>query len=131
MENLNQNFWDNISKEYPDASKVFTDWLDGYKKRNNWDRLFQSGFITCRRAYDGNGYDVTGETYTRELSEIPLAMQIGIMIEFYILYDGKSRDILNEWKTEALLLFNSLQNSPESRDALTDRIAAINALGAK
>lgn len=43
MENLNkENFWDELYKKYPKGMKVFCDWIDEYKKQNNWDEFFCS-----------------------------------------------------------------------------------------
>lgn len=75
-------FWTSIEKKFPEEFSKFQKWLTKYKKKNNWDRLFNSGLMTCRRADDGNGYDPTGETVPRELYELPLAMQAGVFCEY-------------------------------------------------
>ncbi len=83
MENLTkENFFDELYERYPLGMKVFCDWVDEYKKRVDWDRVFNGGLTTCVRAYDGNGYDPNGETHAPKFHHLPLAIQIGIWIEF-------------------------------------------------
>ena len=60
MEELTkENFWDEIYKKYPVEFKKFADWIDGYKKKNNWGELFAPPY-----------------------HYLPKAMQIGIFMEF-------------------------------------------------
>ncbi len=75
-ENLNkENFWDDLYKKYPKGVDVFCDWIDEYKKKNNWLSLFT-------HRYKVHITD-TQEKYPK-FHDLPLAMQIGIWIEFVI-----------------------------------------------
>lgn len=70
MENLSkENFWNDLEEKYPEAMKVFRDWLDTYKQKVHWDDLFG---IHQRKHYWG---DI-------KYHHLPIAMQIGIFIEF-------------------------------------------------
>lgn len=44
MENLNKaNFFNEMQIKYPRAMKKFCDWIDEYKRVNNWDKMFRNG----------------------------------------------------------------------------------------
>ena len=71
MENLNkENFWNELFTKYPKGVQVFCDWIDEYKKRNHWDRLFNGGY----------------EMESPKFHDLPIAMQKGILIEFISYY---------------------------------------------
>jgi len=36
-----ENFWNEIETKYPNAFKIFTDWIDKYKKAVDWNDLFR------------------------------------------------------------------------------------------
>jgi len=73
MKNLDkENFWNRLQELYPLGMKVFCDWVDEYKRKNNWNDLFGNGKITQRKHYWS---DV-------KYHHIPLAFQIGMWIEF-------------------------------------------------
>ena len=72
MENLTkENFWNEMMQKYPLATKQFCDWIDEYKKQNNWNKLFNQGY---------NSF--TGPIPAPKYHDLPLAMQTGIAIEF-------------------------------------------------
>lgn len=67
MNNLNkENFWDSCKKEFPAAMKDFCNWIDDYKKQNDWGNLI--------------GKKV-------KFHDLPLAMQMGIWNEYLNSYD--------------------------------------------
>lgn len=71
MKNLSkENFWNKLQEKYPLGMKIFCDWIDEYKKRNNWDLLFCNSYLKARNLNQTKFHD------------IPYAMQIGIWIEF-------------------------------------------------
>ncbi len=73
MENLNkENFWNELQEKYPDGMKIFCDWIDKYKRDNDWGNLFNFG--TPHYAKQG--------WHDPKFHDIPLAMQIGIWIQF-------------------------------------------------
>jgi hypothetical protein len=64
MEDLTkENFWDECFEKYPDATKEFCEWIDGYKASVNWEELFAPGI---------------------KFHDIPGEMQCGIWVEFII-----------------------------------------------
>ena len=64
MENLGiENFWNDMSKEYPLAVVRFKTWIDAYKKIVKWEELF------------GNKI---------KFHDLPYEMQMGIMNRFFI-----------------------------------------------
>lgn len=64
-----ENFWNEILEKYPKSGKLFCDWIDQYKERVNWDLLFAD-------RHNGLGR-------VPKFHEIPLAMQIGVIIQFF------------------------------------------------
>lgn len=73
MKNLSkENFWNKLYKKYPDGVQVFCDWIDKYKSKNNWDKLFNAGLMV----------PIRGQSVSPKYHDLPLAMQIGIWIEF-------------------------------------------------
>lgn len=63
-----ENFWNEIMKKFPKATKVFCEWIDEYKKEVNWVHLFnQEQFLVPDQV---------------KFHDIPHAMQEGIWIEF-------------------------------------------------
>lgn len=78
-ENLTrENFWDALYAQYPKGVNVFCEWVDEYKKKYNWDTLFKGDI----RSIAVTGTSVTCEYDTLKYHDLPLAMQIGIWIEF-------------------------------------------------
>lgn len=66
-ENLNlNNFWNPLKEKYPFAVFEFCSWIDQYKRRVDWGTLFNGTF---------------GLT-TPKFHDIPLEMQIGILLKF-------------------------------------------------
>ncbi len=65
-------FWDFIEKKYPKTFKIFGDWIDDYKKENNWLTLFNDSQLFIS--------DV--QTIAPKFHELPTAMQFGIIIQF-------------------------------------------------
>lgn len=81
-ENLTkENFWNELQEKYPYGMKIFCDWIDEYKKANDWDSLFP---ITKRKKH---WMDI-------KFHHLPLAMQIGIWLEFAQTHTK----YLSEWK---------------------------------
>ncbi len=73
MENLNkENFWNEMQKKYPNAMGEFCNWIDIYKKENNWDSLFNAGLMV----------PIRGQSVAPKFHDLPLAMQMGIINEF-------------------------------------------------
>lgn len=75
-----ENFWDTISKKYPEASKMFYDWIDKYKKSSNWNSLF---------AFEGMG---TFFVKSVKFHDLPHAMQMGIWFAFLRGQKGRFTD---------------------------------------
>lgn len=78
-ENLNkENFWNETYKTYPNACKLFCEWIDKYKKENKWDELFNN-----EERLEPN---INNPFYFNKMKyhDIPLSMQLGIFHEFAI-----------------------------------------------
>jgi len=69
-------FWNPLYEKYPQAVQVFCDWIDDYKKRVQWDDLFKEHLLPSKND------PYVGETRTPKYHDLPLAMQVGIYIEF-------------------------------------------------
>lgn len=67
-----ENFWNDIAVKYPIAFKLFSEWIDNYKIRNNWNHLFKPGI---------------------KFHDLPISMQRGIIEQFkYEVYYYYTRD---------------------------------------
>jgi hypothetical protein len=79
-DNLNKdNFWNELYEKYPLGMKVFCDWVDGYKKQNDWSNLFNAGY---NMAGDWGTEGWGGSTTAPKYHDLPIAFQIGMWIEF-------------------------------------------------
>lgn len=65
-----EGFWNALYAQYPEKVQVFCDWIDEYKKKNNWDYLFCNRYLKARNLSQTKYHD------------LPLAMQFGIFLEF-------------------------------------------------
>ena len=69
MEKLTkENFWNDLYDQYPGEMKKFCDWIDDYKKRVDWQKLFFTPHATHKR-------DI-------KYHDLPIAMQIGIFLQY-------------------------------------------------
>lgn len=66
-----ENFWNEMYSTYPNACKIFCDWIDEYKETVKWWELFNAGNPSGE-----------GQKQPPKFHEIPYAMQQGIWIEF-------------------------------------------------
>jgi len=72
MENLSkENTWNDIKQNYRVAFDNFQEWLNNYKEENDWDELFKNQFFRASKENQVSFYD------------IPLDMQIGILMRFF------------------------------------------------
>lgn len=76
MENLGkENFWNEMMERCPKAVDVFCKWIDGYKKKVGWTKLFGASV---------------------KFHDVPYEMQMGIMNRFFIeTYAGEHEYIKN------------------------------------
>lgn len=86
METLTkENFWNEMEQKYPKAMKHFNEWIDSYKKKNNWEILFNAGWyagIATSYTKEGIPYNYFNKHQTPKYHELPIAMQFGIFIEY-------------------------------------------------
>lgn len=62
MESLTkENFWNELERKFPAAMKVFGEWIDEYKRKNDWNNKL---------------------SHRIKFHDLPLAMQMGIFSEF-------------------------------------------------
>lgn len=75
MEKLTkENFWNALYEKYPDQVQQFCNWIDEYKKRVNWNMLFNS-----QSDYqNSDGKNAPAPKY----HDLPIAMQWGIFQQF-------------------------------------------------
>lgn len=72
QQNLNKEWWDALHVECPESVERFCKWIDEYKERNGWNDLFN-------HQPHVQGY----EAYAPKFHDIPIAMQIGIIMEYF------------------------------------------------
>lgn len=85
MESLTKkNFWDEMSQKYPNAMKLFLEWVDEYKKVNNFLKLFNGGIDYTNYFKDESlqKHYTEDTTAIPKLHELPVAMQFGIFLEW-------------------------------------------------
>lgn len=70
------NFWNDLTEKYPEEMKHFCIWIDEYKKRVDWNTLFNSNsnWQNC------DGKNAPAPKY----HDLPIAMQVGIIIQYFI-----------------------------------------------
>jgi hypothetical protein len=78
-----ENFWNLQQKRTPLIMERFCKWIDEYKKQNNWGYLF-SGY----KKTEDNGRIIVCYGCFPKYHEIPLAMQIGIFLQFVAEYNN-------------------------------------------
>lgn len=86
-----ENFWNELKVKYPHEMEAFCKWIDEYKARVGWNRLF--GAHETRL----NGRVVCGG-HAPKFHQIPIAMQIGIFFQFTT-ETAKHYDLLSEVPT--------------------------------
>lgn len=80
MDNLNkENFFDAAGRSFPLAMDSLLQFVDRYKLANTWDKLFNGGFFV---QYTGPQKQFEVYTKAPKFHDIPLAMQVGIIIEW-------------------------------------------------
>lgn len=121
-ENLNkENFWNEAYAKYPDGVQVFCDWIDRYKKENHWRDLFNGGFLVNPK---GNS-DIFTEA--PKFHDIPLAMQAGILQEFFqcspaMKMFSSQNENLDDWKVSLASAFKFLHENENFRNRFKDAL---------
>lgn len=88
MESLTkENFFNNLKEKYPLAIEDFCIWMDKYKKENNWEELFNSGYEDISKD------SKTGFSKAPKFHDLPLAIQIGILHQYFL--TTQNQDIFN------------------------------------
>lgn len=77
-----ENFWKELQEKYPLQMNKFNDWIDKYKVENNWNKLFNENYSQFNKQYASNGELVSMDFSPPKYHELPIAMQIGIFMEF-------------------------------------------------
>lgn len=100
MENLSyEKFWTPLYEKYPKGVQEFCDWIDEYKKNIGWSGLFSPKAIIKT---DDHGL-ILG-CHEPKYHHLPLAMQIGIWIEFVCSRGGCEWEIndlfSHDWEKE-------------------------------
>lgn len=62
--------WNEIKRKYPDAWKIFSDWIDEFKIYINWQSLFRDHL------------NVDAEFESPKFHHLPEPLQLGIWIQF-------------------------------------------------
>lgn len=69
-----ENFWNELHEKYPKSVQQFCDWIDKYKKKVDWNKLFNS---------DSDWQDANGKNAPApKFHDLPIAMQIGILLQY-------------------------------------------------
>ncbi len=68
-----ENFWDEVEVKQPKAFNDFADWIDAYKKKVEWDKIFQKTAKPDKSRME-----------TLKFHDLPIAIQMGIIIEYFL-----------------------------------------------
>lgn len=70
--NSKKEYWDPIEQTCPDAFAIFSNWIDSYKKRVNWNLIFSN-------------YKAGNELKSLiKFHDLPYEMQIGVLMQFFV-----------------------------------------------
>ena len=77
MESLTkENFWNSVYEKYTPQVQQFCDWIDEYKKRMDWNMLFNS---------DSDYQNAQGKNAPApKYHDLPIAMQAGIFLQYVL-----------------------------------------------
>jgi hypothetical protein len=90
----NENFWDKIKADYPDAFADFSKWIDDYKKEVNWELLFPTG---------------------TKFHDLPFEFQNGVLARYDIEKAVGQTYYIPGYVPGFVRLFNAIQISAEKR----------------
>ena len=72
-----ENFWNEMMEKYPEQMKSFCKYIDDYKESNDWQALFNDGYIYgCHPKTPTD--PIMKTTKAPKFHDLPLAMQMGI-----------------------------------------------------
>lgn len=104
-----ENFWNELMEHYPSEMELFCKWIDEYKKRVDWNKLFNPSILIFRGP--------------PKFHDLPIAMQAGIFMQFACenkFDDDDASDMksvgnhIREWFKEAKAFKSREQNLGES-----------------
>ncbi len=90
-----ENFWDEMEQKYPKAMAHFKQWIDQYKRDNNWGYVFNPEFTIKTISERGNFSSLT-HSWPPKYHELPIAMQFGIFTEYLYYTDTISIDLFSQ-----------------------------------
>lgn len=70
------NFFNRLKNIYPLSMEYFCNWIDEYKKSNDWNTLFNE--VTLEQGIGQNSFKLKAPKF----HDLPFAMQYGILVEF-------------------------------------------------
>lgn len=86
--NLTQEFWSKLAEKYAGEISVFRNWIDEYKKRIGWEKLFhpQFNFVIVK----ASGLSAP-EFIAPKFHDLPDAMQAGLFMQYVLETKGAHR----------------------------------------
>lgn len=98
LEDLSKiNFWDGVKVLYPKTMVYFNLWIDGYKKDNDWDMLFNQNKFT--------------NTLSPKFHDLPFAMQFGIFTHFLAEQGDTLDELIGDFKSIVLDCFKETERA--------------------
>ncbi len=114
-------FWEPLENAYPEACKVLYEWLENYREQVNWKKMFSVTMwsIKHNRAMGAEDYETHNRheiaTHLYDFHDLPIAMQIGIFIEFVDNTTGGtwnfSGQFIVDWAVEIKNYISKLEQS--------------------
>lgn len=83
-----ENFWNALMEQYPERMKHFCAWIDEYKKRVEWDKLFNI------RTHSNEMQRTPVKLGDKKFHDLPVAMQLGIFFQYACEVDHNALHLL-------------------------------------
>lgn len=114
MESLTkENFFNELTEQYPNAMVQFKDWIDKYKDDHNWDVLFGDwALLNAEMNRDALCGDIVEAP---KFHEIPYEMQVGILLLFacHNMPDGNAGEFVRFFNNQFTEMFKLTLKSIE------------------
>ncbi len=120
MESLTkENFWNDLHAKYPLAVDQFCKWIDEYKKRIGWNKLFNDCYIESNVRRAANGEICHIDYSAPKFHDIPFDMQRGIITRFFEEHiKGPGHEVYKRICIEGITEFFETQNKILARNKL-------------
>lgn len=104
-----ENFFNEMMEQYPNAMKLFCEWIDEYKKTINWNKLFNDSYSRTNVQRASNGEICHIDFSAPKFHEIPYDMQVGIWIGF-AMFEQPEYSYCGDLEEDIKTVFKEIEN---------------------